>query len=217
MGAAARGDDGPASQRDDRGDAPQFAAIFHRLPPSAAWRHHGGREGFECVFFRRREHGLQLRGMTTAAGGGDVWAAEYRISVDEQWRTREAALLVRSGGGESAVALVADGQGNWIVDGAPAPALVGCIDVDLESSVCTNMFPVHRLDLPEAQVVHAPAAYVRVPDLTVGRLEQTYLRIPGAEGTMFDYSAPAFEFEARLTYDESGLIVDYPGIATRRH
>jgi hypothetical protein len=31
----------------------------------------------------------------------------------------------------------------------------------------------------------------------------------------YDYTAPAFGFTARLVYDETGLIVDYPGIATR--
>jgi hypothetical protein len=27
--------------------------------------------------------------------------------------------------------------------------------------------------------------------------------------------APAFDFACRLTYDESGLVLDYPGIAVR--
>jgi hypothetical protein len=31
----------------------------------------------------------------------------------------------------------------------------------------------------------------------------------------YDYSAPAFEFSCRLVYDESGLVLDYPGIAAR--
>lgn len=215
MGAAARGDDRHASQPEDLDAPPRSAPISHRLPPSAAWRHLGGREGFECVFFRRDQDRLLLSGTTAAAGGGEAWTAEYQITVDDRWRTREAALKVRSSGGDATVALSADGRGNWIVDGEPAPALVGCIDVDLESSVCTNTFPVHRLDLPEGRSVHAPAMYVRVPDLTVQRLDQTYLRVPGEDGTMFDYSAPEFDFEARLTYDTSGLIVDYPGIATR--
>ena len=31
----------------------------------------------------------------------------------------------------------------------------------------------------------------------------------------YDYRAPAFEFACRLVYDESGLAIDYPGIAVR--
>ena len=48
------------------------------------------------------------------------------------------------------------------------------------------------------------------------RLEQTYARTRGqAARQCFDYSAPAFDFSCRLVYDESGLVVDYPGIAVR--
>jgi Putative glycolipid-binding len=62
----------------------------------------------------------------------------------------------------------------------------------------------------------APAAYVRAPGLSVERLEQTYLRIAGeAAHHLYDYAAPPFGFTSRLAYDESGLVLDYPGIARR--
>jgi hypothetical protein len=58
--------------------------------------------------------------------------------------------------------------------------------------------------------------YIRANDLVVERLEQQYLRVDGpAESQVFDYAAPAFSFEARLTYDEFGLVTTYPGIAAR--
>jgi hypothetical protein len=31
----------------------------------------------------------------------------------------------------------------------------------------------------------------------------------------YDYAAPVFDFACRLTYDESGLVLDYLGIAVR--
>ena len=48
------------------------------------------------------------------------------------------------------------------------------------------------------------------------RLEQTYARTTDeACRQRYDYAAPAFGFAARLVYDESGLVLDYPGIAVR--
>ena len=48
------------------------------------------------------------------------------------------------------------------------------------------------------------------------RLEQTYARATDeATRQRYDYTAPAFDFVARLVYDESGLVLDYPGIAVR--
>jgi hypothetical protein len=31
----------------------------------------------------------------------------------------------------------------------------------------------------------------------------------------YEYTAPAFSFTSRIRYDDSGLVVDYPGIAVR--
>ena len=61
-----------------------------------------------------------------------------------------------------------------------------------------------------------PAAYVRALDLGAERLEQTYARLPGEPGHhRYRYAAPAFDFTCTLVYDESGLVLDYPGIAVR--
>ena len=92
----------------------------------------------------------------------------------------------------------------------------GCLDVDLESSSLTNAFPVERLGLDIGETAPAPAAYVRAADLSVERLEQRYVRLDnGPLGERYRYTAPGFDFECELTYDEFGLVIDYPGLATR--
>lgn len=79
----------------------------------------------------------------------------------------------------------------------------------------TNALPVRRMGLPVAAAA-APAAYVRAAGLAVERLEQTYVRaIDEAAGQRYDHAAPAFGFGCRLVYDETGLVLDYPGIAVR--
>jgi uncharacterized protein len=100
--------------------------------------------------------------------------------------------------------------------GHAVPGLDGCLDVDLEASAMTNALPVRRIGLPVAAEAAAPAAYVRTADLAVERLGQTYVRAADeASWQRYDYAAPAFEFSARLVYDEAGLVLDYPGIAVR--
>jgi hypothetical protein len=112
--------------------------------------------------------------------------------------------------------LTSDGEGHWWIDGRAAPELEGIYDVDLESSSFTNAFPMNRLALEIGQKSQAPAAWVRAFDLSVERLEQSYVRLPndGARG-VFDYDAPSNEFQCKLTYDTHGLVLDYPGIAVR--
>jgi hypothetical protein len=192
--------------------SPPPAPTFAELPPSAAWWHVGTRAGFEVVFAGSTGAGWRFEGHTTAVDEGRPWAVHYEITVDERWRTRDATVAVWSEHGHERRRLTTDGDGRWQVDGAPVPALDGCLDVDLEASACTNTFPVHRLDGVAGGAVDAPAAYVRVAGLVVERLEQRYA---SQGGGVYDYEAPRFDFRCTLRYDRSGLVVDYPGIATR--
>ncbi len=80
----------------------------------------------------------------------------------------------------------------------------------------TNTLAVHRMQLALGVRASAAAAYVRVPDLRVERLEQTYRRTPDVEGQQrYDYTAPAFDVACVLSFDAAGLVLDYPGIAVR--
>jgi uncharacterized protein len=181
-------------------------------PATAAWQHRDARSGFEVVYFDGLDDGWRINGCTTAVEDGHSWVVDYEIRLDTTWTTRSARISARSTLGLQTILLEADGRGHWLVDGRPVPYLDGCLDVDLESSAMTNAFPVHRMALPVGGRAAAPAAYVRALDRAVERLEQTYVRI---DDDSYDYSSPAFDFECRLGYDDSGLVVDYPGIAVR--
>jgi hypothetical protein len=57
---------------------------------------------------------------------------------------------------------------------------------------------------------------VRAPGLDVERLDQSYARLEDAhEHSRYDYAAPSFGYTGQLTYDESGLVLEYPRIAVR--
>jgi hypothetical protein len=181
----------------------------------AAWEHHGARRGFEVTFLSTDGSG-SVTGCTTAVEGGSAFAVEYEIVLDARSYTRSARVVCRSSTGRSVAVIKADGRGHWTVNGASAPHLDGCLDVDLESSALTNAFPVRRLHLSPGEQAEAPAAYVRALDAEVERLEQRYRRLDDAAGqSRYDYCAPAYDFRCDLAYDGAGLVVNYPGIARR--
>lgn len=194
-----------------------MARALPDLPPFAAWRHRDARDGFEVVFLGVDDAGgHRIEGRTAAVEAGEAWGVEYSIALAPDWRTRAVRVVGRSKSGWSERTIEADGIGGWRVDGVPHAHLDGCLDVDLESSAFTNALPVHRLALEVGHGAEAPAAYVRAPDLGVERLDQRYTRRPDDSGRQrYDYSAPRFEFAARLVYDEFGLVLEYPGIAVR--
>ena len=185
---------------------------FGRLPPAAAWRHQDARDGFEVVFLAEDGDRVRVSGHTTAVEEGEPGWVGYEIELGAGWVTRRARVHGRSARGERETLLEADGAGAWRVDGEPAPALDGCLDVDLESSAFTNAFPVRSLRLDRGVRTNAPAAYVRALDLRVERLEQTYTRLGDRR---FGYDCRRFDFNCELVYDEAGLVTAYPEIAAR--
>jgi hypothetical protein len=189
---------------------------FLEPPRCAAWQHREARTGFEVVFLSSDDGGLSIEGSTAAIERDDAWAVQYRIALDPRWLTRSAHVTGHVASGRHELTLQSDRAGAWRIDGVPAPRLDGCLDVDLESSALTNTLPVHRLGLRVGEEADAPAAFVRALDLSVERLEQHYARLADVEtGERYHYAAPAFGFECELLYDEFGLLLDYPGIATR--
>jgi hypothetical protein len=203
------------SRRYDR-DNGSVTAAFDELPPTAAWRHEASREGHEVVFFNIVPGGVRLNGCTAAVEDGQAWVISYEVVVDEKWRTSSAQVWARSRSGEHQVRVQADGPRRWLIDGAAAEHLDGCVDIDFESSACTNTLPVHRLALGIGESHESPAVYLRAPNLDIERLDQRYHRTADDAGTpRFHYSAPRFAYDDHLVFDSHGLVLHYPGIATR--
>ena len=183
---------------------------------SAAWRHVDASDGFEVVFPSPQGDEPRFDGHVTAVEEGQPWALSYSIALDPAWRSRGARIVSRAAMGTRELELGRDAEGGWLVNGAPAPHVGGCDDIDLEASSFTNAFPVRRLGLAPGESAEAPALYVRAPDLRIERLDQSYRRLEDdGSHRRYHYASPAFGYEAVLVYDESGFILDYPGIAVR--
>ena len=173
-----------------------------------AWRHADDREGFEVLV----ESPGRFTGQTTGVEDGMLWALRYGIELDDDWVTRSG----RVEGLSQEVGVEADGEGAWRVNGRPRPDLGGCLDLDLEASACTNALPVRRLGLEVGERAEAPAAWVRIADLRVERLEQVYVRLPDEGGTRrYDYEAPGEGFACEIAFYADDLTLDYPGIGVR--
>lgn len=184
---------------------------FRALPAAASWTHAGVRTGFEVLFTAPG----RLRGRTSAREQESTWYVGYDIEVNADWTTRTVHAVSSTVAGDRAVRLERDGIG-WTVDGVARPDLDDCHDVDFESSAVTNTLPIHRLPFVVGAPVDVPAAFVQAEDLSVLRLEQRYTLLSSDAGrSVFGYRSATFDFECELVFDATGLVIDYPGIATR--
>lgn len=145
---------------------------------------------------------------------GEVRRGGYTLIVDKAWRTLELRIMVEQAPGSmAALHLLATGDGAWAdADGKRIPELDGCIDVDIQWSPLTNTLPIRRLDLPQDEVTGISVAYISLPDLTVGSVEQAYTRL---DDTRVRYVSRSGDFQAEIEVDNEGYVVEYPDIFRR--
>jgi hypothetical protein len=169
-----------------------------------AWRRSDEVEADEHCTLIVRDSGLSLVGTVIGAEGGLPVRVEYRVLTDPSGTTTAAHVRDLRGFETRTVALERSANGAWTVDGAAARALKGCTDLDLGCSPSTNTLPIRRLRLAIGASATIKAAWVRFPELTVVKADQTYARLDE-----FTYRYSSGTFEAELTVDDDGLVTSY--------
>ncbi len=164
--------------------------------------------GHDAARALREPGGWRLEGVAAFASDDGPCALAYEVRLSARWRTRSARVTGWIGHRPVRLRVAVGRHGEWSLDGAPQPALDGCVDLDLSFTPATNLFPVRRLALEPGGAGTARAAWLRVPELTLEPISQTYERLTA--GT-YRYVTAAGVFDRRLTVRPDGFVVDYPG------
>ncbi len=135
------------------------------------------------------------------AEAGVPFRVEYRVLADRDGLTTAAHVRDLRGFATRTLALERSAKGAWTVDGVAVRTLKGCTDIDLGCSPSTNTLPIRRLRLGIGATQTIKAAWVRFPDLTVAKADQTYARLDE-----FTYRYASGTFSSELTVDDDGLV-----------
>jgi hypothetical protein len=134
---------------------------------------------------------------------------DYEISCDDQWNTRSASVSGWIGDCVIDVQIAVGDERQWLMNGAPQPAVSGCVDVDLNFSPSTNLLPVRRLKLEVGEEAIVRAAWLRFPSFQLEVLEQVYRR---TAPELYEYESAGGSFKAQLRVNEFGFPVEYAGV-----
>lgn len=169
--------------------------------------------GCEHLALAARPAGPYAAGTIIALGEeGAPFHAQYAVQCDSEWRVRSASITVYDLPARR-LELHSDGQGNWHgADGAPLPALAGCIDIDISATPFTNTLPIRRLALETGASAAIRVVYIDMPALTAEATAQHYTRL---ETHRYRFAALDGAFVAELPVDGDGLVRDYPGLFRR--
>ncbi len=167
--------------------------------------------------------GMRASGSLISARQEDTeaYSASYSLSTDDAGVVQRLTVRTIRAQGEQYVGLTRSEEGIWLVDrvdhgvGTVRTHFGGALDVDLAFCALFNALPVRRLGLHRAPAEYGdlPMAFVSLPGLEVSGVRQTYRTEAVAETTVVGFASDLFQ--AELTVDADGLVLDYPGLARR--
>ena len=128
---------------------------------------------------------------------------DYTVDVDAQWQTSRAHVEVSMANSQDHIVILRDADG-WTVNGERRIDLAGCTDVDLGFTPATNTLPIRRLGLALGARGDTSAAWLRVPEMDVQRLDQSYTRL-----TADTYRYQSANFAAEVVVDAEGVALTY--------
>ncbi|MGI5379623.1 putative glycolipid-binding domain-containing protein [Streptomyces sp. CA-251387] len=167
-------------------------------------------QGIETAWIELGGDALRARGRAVGTTPEPYWIS-YELDTADGFVTRRLQVTAESTDGVRTVDLRHDGAGRWTANGERLPDVDGALDCDLGLCPLTNTMPVlrHGLHLAPGEREFV-MAWVSVPDLTVLPSQQTYTHL--GRGRIRFASG---DFRSDIEFDDDGLVVDYPGLATR--
>ena len=168
---------------------------------------------------------LHARGIAIGADPAR-YRLEYELSTARGYLTQRLDVMGQGAGWQRRLVLERSTAGEWSCTtealgnldlpspGGDLQALAGALDCDLGLSPLTNSMPLLRHQLhQQAGSVDFLMAWVAVPELTVHPSRQRYTHLRRTqEGAVVRFQGLDSDFTAEITFDEHGLVLDYPGI-----
>jgi hypothetical protein len=166
-------------------------------------------------------NGLRALGRAVRAPlDGPAFTSSYRLSVDDQGVLARLSVTSATEERERNLTLNRTEDGYWLLDngsGGGRSEFGGALDVDLAYSPLYNSLPIRRLGLhrqPGEREI--PMVFVSLPALDVELVTQCYRTVTpldeqGRAVVHFNWD----DFNSDLVVDPQGLVLDYPGLATR--
>jgi hypothetical protein len=134
----------------------------------------------------------------------------YELACEPDWTFRTLHLEALEG--QRAFDLERSPDGVWTLDGEERADLADAVDIDLAASPLTNSLPIRRLDLGVGDEADIVTAYVSFPGLELVPDPQRYTRL---DEDVYLYESLDSDFEAEITVDARGFVLEYPGLFER--
>jgi len=142
----------------------------------------------------------------------DVYRVAYKLIINNKWQLTSVEINSLVNNKETNYHLRSDGTGNWTSHNIETAKFKGCIDIDISLTPFTNTLPINRLNLADGQSAQIKVLYFNLLEQQLKPLHQQYTCLSSTE---YKYENIPNDFEAIITIDEQGLVVNYPQLFTK--
>lgn len=175
---------------------------------SCHWRSLGN-EGDDKCRLARTGDGWMLVGHARFRDQEGFAALDYVVRCDAQWDTLSVDVAGDHEGRTIKIHIVRQGN-DWLCNDVPQPEVFGARDIDLSFTPATNLMPLWKLSGADAEALEVSAAWLRYPEMTLQRLDQSYQKT--RFNSRIRYSTAQTGYETDLHVDNSGFVTLYPGL-----
>ncbi|RYU93173.1 putative glycolipid-binding domain-containing protein [Emticicia agri] len=170
-------------------------------------------ESLENCLIDTTEEGTEISSTIVGQYAGKIYLIDYQIRTNAAWETLFVAIESRVNHQTQHWQLEGDGQGNWRKNGKVCQQFGGCIDVDIPLTPFTNTLPINRLKLAIGETQLINVIYLDLLAEEFKPVQQKYIRL---KEEVYHYENVPNDFEAAITVDANGLVVNYPALFERR-
>lgn len=143
-----------------------------------------------------------------------LYRIEYMLKTNAKWETTEVELRTQLNNKRQVLHYHKEETGYWQKDGAPVETLNGCTDVDISLTPFTNTLAINRLKLPINEAREIRVLYFDILEQSIRPVSQKYSRL---SETTYKFENVPNDFEAIITVDDEGFVVDYPELFERTY
>ena len=171
--------------------------------------------GLEHAHVEKYEQQIRVDGLVIGIENNVPFRVRYKILTDERGHVTSVQVIDLTGGLPD-VYYASNGQGTWVDKvGKPHPVFEGCIDVDITVTPFTNTLPISRMNMQVGETREFSMVYIQPTEkMSVVRAEQRYTCLSQTDQNAI-YRFQQDDFQADITVDQHGLVVEYPELFTR--
>lgn len=173
-----------------------------------------GREYYslENCLVNTTDFGTVINSIIIGKYEGKIYQVEYQIRTNQNWETVFFEVKSQHSNQKNYLSFEGDGRGNWLTNGKQSDQFKGYIDIDIPLTPFTNTLPINRLKLAVGEEQEIKVIYIDLLEHQIKLVRQKYIRLSNSE---YHYENVPNDFEAKITVDEEGLVVDYPSLFIR--